>query len=201
MAATPEPRSEPGWQWQVPDGAWTDELYESLPEDGNRYEVINGRLVMSPSPEEPHQWASSILHWKWMAWAMENRCGRVYAAPFDVALLASSPKHSYLKPDLIYVSNERSGVLTRKSIVGAPDLIVEILSPSTRSRDLREKFEAYQKHGVTHYWVVDPDERYLLAFRLVGTMYCQIGRFQENDGFEPEGFPGLRIDLAEMWSG
>lgn len=183
-----------GWQWQVPDGAWNYELYRSLPEDG-RYEVIDGRLLMSPSPDSAHQTASGNLEMFLRLWARQTDAGRVFDAPFDVVF---GPTDMY-QPDLLFVSKVRSSIITWQNIQGAPDLIVEILSPGTARQDWRDKKTVYERHGVTHYWLVDPHRHFILTYRLEDGAYLEVGRFQEDDIFEPEGFPDLSIPLVEVW--
>lgn len=183
-----------GWQWEVPDGTWAYELFRRLPDDG-RYEIIDGRLVMSPAPDIAHQRVLRKLERFLELWSLAKDTGEVFFAPCDVVL---SPQDIY-QPDLLFVSRVRSSIITRQNIQGAPDLIVEILSPGTARQDWRDKKVVYQRHGVTHYWLVDPHRHFLLAYRLEDGAYREVGRVQKDDIFEPEGFPGLSIPLFEVW--
>lgn len=183
-----------GWQWQVPDGAWTYELYRSLPED-ERYEIIDGRLVMSPSPDTAHQWVAGNLYLILRLWADQQCAGKVFNAPYDVVL---SPENIY-QPDLLFISEARTSIVTHQNLQGPPDLIVEILSPGTARQDWKDKKVAYERHGVPHYWLVDPHRHFLLAYRLEDGGYHEIARCQKDDVFEPEGFPGLSIPLEKVW--
>ncbi len=200
-AAALEYGSNPGvpWPWNVPDGEWTYELYESVPEDGNRYEVIEGRLTMAPSPGFGHQRSGFQLGLQLGIWAKENGAGEVLPAPFAVVLPHPPRRQRFVEPDWIFVAKDRSELITQKNIQGAPDLLVEILSPGTARADWVEKKTAYEKSGVAHYWVVDPDQQVLTAFRLKDGKYELEARVGPDAIFEPEGFPGLRINLAEVW--
>ena len=109
---------------------FTYEDYLNTPED-KRYELLDGELVMTPAPGERHQSVSALLGWKLVQFASENSLGWVYLAPFDVVL----SDMDVVQPDLLFVSNERGHIITPANIQGAPDLVVEILSPSTAERD------------------------------------------------------------------
>ena len=130
---------------------FTYEDYLNAPED-KRYELLDGELVMTPAPGERHQSVSILLGSKLFQFAYENSLGRIYHAPFDVVL----SDVDVVQPDLLFVSNERDHIITPANIQGAPDLIVEILSPSTAERDKTFKRTLYANHGVKEYWMVDP---------------------------------------------
>ena len=140
---------------------FTYEDYLNTPED-KRYELLDGDLVALPSPEEFHQRISILLGAKLVQFAVENRLGRIYHAPFDVVL----SNIDVVQPDLIFVSNERADIITPANIQGAPDLVVEILSPSTAARDKTFKRSLYARHGITEYWMVDLTEKTITILRL-----------------------------------
>lgn len=123
--------------------------------DDERYELLDGELVLSPSPKEIHQYISGILYLMIGTFVRERRLGKVYFAPFDVVLSDTD----VVQPDLLFVSNERIGIVTADNVQGAPDLVVEILSPATAERDRMLKLDLYARHGVIEYWIVDPDAR------------------------------------------
>ena len=133
---------------------FTYEDYLNTPED-KRYELLDGELVMTPAPGELHQSISALLGWRLVQFASENSLGRVYQAPFDVVLSDTD----VVQPDLLFVSNERGHIITPANIQGAPDLVVEILSPSTAERDRTFKRTLYAKHGVNEYWMVDTTKK------------------------------------------
>jgi Uma2 family endonuclease len=139
--------------------------YEDLlrmPEDGYRYEIIGGELFVSASPNKKHQWTSGRLYGTLFNHVIENDVGEVYHAPVDVRL---SP-HDIVVPDLIFITRDRRGIYGDQVVEGAPDLVVEILSPSTRTRDLGLKLALYARVGVREYWVADPDARTLVIYAL-----------------------------------
>ena len=127
--------------------------YLALPGDG-RYELHDGELVMVASPNEPHQ-RTSLLLTRQLLVVEDKGLGRIYVAPFDVILSDTE----VVQPDLLFVSQERAHIITHANIQGAPDLVVEILSPSTSNRDWTRKREMYARHGVKELWIVDPDAR------------------------------------------
>lgn len=141
----------------IPRGPFTVADVDSFPDDGNRYEIVDGLLVVSPSPVPRHQIVVGHL---FLALSPLARDGvRVFTAPLDVELAADT----VVEPDVLVVRPEH---LTEKRVVGPPLLAVEVLSPSTRQHDLLLKRERYQRAGVPHYWVVDPDAPRLLAWQL-----------------------------------
>lgn len=126
-----------------------------LPDDGRRYEILEGQIYMSPSPTTRHQWTSGRLYLLLARWAAEKAGGKVFYAPMDVLLAYDT----VVQPDLIWVSPDRVDVLVKDIIEGAPDLVVEILSPGTSERDRGIKMQVYARHGVREYWLVDTDAR------------------------------------------
>lgn len=128
--------------------------YAKTPED-ERYELLNGELIESPSPKEIHQYISGILHLMIGTFVRERSLGKVYFSPFDVVLSDTN----VVQPDLLFVSNERADIITPDNVQGAPDLVVEILSPATAERDRTVKLDLCAHHGVKEYWLVDPDAK------------------------------------------
>jgi Uma2 family endonuclease len=165
------------------------------PEDGNRYEVIDGELYVAPPPVREHQHASSELQGTIWSYLRTNPIGVIYAAPFGVILTGLSG----VQPDLVYVSNERRGILTDQGVSGAPDLVIEILSPSTRSRDRGIKLRAYEAAGVPYYWIADPRARTLEERVLGEDGYGTPTVYRVGDTFQPALFPGLAIEVARLW--
>lgn len=125
-----------------------------------------------------------------------NRLGELLAAPFDVLL----SRHDILQPDLLYVSNERAATLTPKNIQGAPDLVIEILSPSTRRLDQRLKLERYEMLGVREYWIIDPAGR-VEVFQIDGEAFRRTAELssEAEDVLTTPLLPGLEIPLADLF--
>ena len=124
--------------------------------DGDqRYELLDGELILVGSPNRDHQDVVMELGFQMRAFVKENDLGWVYVAPFDVLFTDTD----VAQPDILFISREREHILTPANVQGAPDLIVEILSPSSSTRDWRAKRELYADHGVREYWIVDPTNR------------------------------------------
>jgi Uma2 family endonuclease len=134
--------------------------YRSLPDDGNRYEIIGGELLMSPSPTSYHQIISFNLALKLRHYVDDHKLGRVLYAPLDVVL----SMRDVVQPDLMYISSERMDIIADNNIVEAPDLVIEITSEGTQTIDRTRKKSLYEKYGVREYWIVDPIEKTVEQF-------------------------------------
>ena len=174
---------------------WTYEDYAHLPDDGARYEVLDGELVVAPSPMTRHQRVSMKLSLIVGGHVESQNLGECFCAPYDVVL----DRRTVVQPDMIFVSNDRSSIITDKNIQGAPDLVVEILSPSTAQQDRARKLRLYARFGVPHVWFLDPDVKMLEACILEGRNYRVITVHAEDEEFRPLLFPGLSIPLGEIW--
>ncbi|CAA9311749.1 MAG: hypothetical protein AVDCRST_MAG68-1394 [uncultured Gemmatimonadetes bacterium] len=146
---------------------WSYAEFERLPDDGNRYEVIAGELVVSPSPRPKHQRALVRLTSALEGFTQAHGLGEVYPGPIDVLF----GEGDYLAPDLVFVRRERAGVVSERAIESAPDLVVEIISPCTALRDRGIKRERYALFGVPLYWVVDIELRQVEVYRLAESPY------------------------------
>lgn len=136
----------------MPQITWDD--VQQLPDDGNRYEAIEGALYMTLAPSVRHQTISMRLVHELLRLLVEPGHGRLWHAPLGVRFPATQEG---VQPDIVFVSNERRSIVAPDEIKGAPDLVVEILSPSTAVRDRDLKRRLYQRQGVAEYWIVDPD--------------------------------------------
>ena len=130
---------------------------DRMPEDGNRYELLEGEIVMAPAPSYRHQWIVSELHFLLRFHRPDGLA--VLVAPFDVEL----DLDTVVEPDILVVEADRP---EDRGLIGAPLLAVEVLSPSTRGRDLNRKKTLYERAGVASYWIVDPDGPSLTAWEL-----------------------------------
>jgi Uma2 family endonuclease len=145
----------------------TYEDYCLLPNNGKRYEVVDGELFVTPSPYWRHQDVLSSLHLHLGAFVQKHHLGKVVEAPMDVVLSS----HDVVQPDLLYISKARASVITEKYVQGAPDLVVEILSESTAQIDRTTKLKLYARYGVAEYWVIDPELCSAEIYRLVSGGY------------------------------
>ncbi|HHY46745.1 MAG TPA: Uma2 family endonuclease [Firmicutes bacterium] len=123
---------------------------------GERYELLEGDLRrMTPAPSVFHQEVSGRIEKALRQWIEDHDLGKVYYSPIDVVL----SEHNVVQPDILYISRERLGIIKEAYIRGAPDLVVEILSPSTAELDQVTKRRIYGRYGVREFWIVDPDGR------------------------------------------
>ncbi|WP_420440395.1 Uma2 family endonuclease [Candidatus Palauibacter sp.] len=166
----------------LPSITWQD--VQELPDDGNRYEAIEGDAYMTPAPTFRHQRVAHRLGKALDQVLEEPGHGVVVPAPFGIEFPATGEG---VQPDLVFVSVERRGIIADAGLTGAPDLAVEILSPSTASRDRGLKLRLYERQGVREYWIVDPDENAVDVWRfgedpahecLSGTLPVRLGAEQ-----------------------
>jgi Uma2 family endonuclease len=173
----------------------TYEDYVELPDDGRRYEILDGDLEATPSPTTVHQRVSRRLLRLLDDHVTEHELGEIFDAPTDVILANTT----IVVPDLVFISAARASIVTRRAIEGAPDLIVEILSDSTARRDRTRKATLYARTGVPHYWLVDPDERVMDTYAKGQRRYRRTGRYGGTETFRSVPFPDLTIDLRAIW--
>ena len=132
---------------------WTYEDYLKLSDD-KRYEIIGGRLIVAPAPRPKHQKVSRNLEFALWSYVRSKDLGEVFYAPVDVVL----GEKFVFQPDIVFVSKERLEIIDEdKAIFGPPDLVIEVVSPSTLGRDTLEKKEVYESFGVKEFWLVYPE--------------------------------------------
>ncbi len=171
-------------------GHWTYNHYAALQDDGHRYEIVDGVLYMSPSPSEPHQSAAGWFNYYLVLHVQIPGLGRIYIAPLDVELALDT----VVQPDVFVILNAGRGKITLSRIVGAPDLVVEISSPSTIGYDRRQKQDAYARVGVTEYWIVDATAQTIEVLLLEGKEYHSQGIFTGHTGILSQVVPTI-IDV------
>jgi len=168
--------------------------YCRMPNDGKRYEVIDGALHVSPSPATIHQRISMLLSARLYDHVTREGLGTILAAPMDVLL----SQHDIVQPDILLVSNERASIITEKNIQGAPDLLIEILSED-REHDLVTKRRLYARHGVREYWVVDPRHKQVLVFRRPGRARFFQKPAAVKTTLTSALLPGFALDVRVLW--
>ena len=166
--------------------------YLRIPEDGRRHEILDGEHYLTPAPSRRHQAVSIRLASRLHFFVEEHRLGEVYAAPFDVIL---SPC-DIVEPDVLFVSEQRLSLMTEGNLQGAPDLVVEILSPGTRQVDLGLKLERYEIFGVLEYWLVDEDRETVTVYRLEGERFERAAELSAQEVLLTPLLPGLELQLA-----
>jgi Uma2 family endonuclease len=160
--------------WPPAQGEWTYEDWLRLPDDGYRYEVIDGVLYMSPPPLIRHQRTSMRIETRFIDFLKLHPSGEILHAPVGVRL----PNQSVpLQPDIVFIRAERLDIIRENYIEGTPDLIIEILSPSNWLYDRREKLQVYQEAGVLEYWIVDPRAEIIEIYILEQGIYRLAGQY------------------------
>ena len=167
-----------------------------MPDDGRRYQVVEGELIMAPAPNRYHQEILGDLFSTIRSFLKEHRFGKVYVAPFDVFL----DEINVLQPDILFVSNARRSVLTKAGADGAPDLVIEILSPSNAALDRVRKRDVYARCGVAELWLISPESRTVQVYRLQEDAAKPVLVRGEHETLESPLLPGLTIDLREVFA-
>ena len=173
------------------DKVWTYEDYLAIPDDGQRYEVIDGVLYVSPSPRQIHQLISRRLQFFFYQFELEGQ-GFIYNAPMDLLMPGCTP----VQPDLIFLTRAQRPLICDKYIDGVPLLVVEILSPSTRSYDRVKKLNRYAKSGLPYYVIVDPEDPSFEVFALDNGTYRLEHSLGHGDSWE---FQGKTLDLTALF--
>ncbi|MDZ7262340.1 MAG: Uma2 family endonuclease [candidate division KSB1 bacterium] len=175
---------------------YTYQDYCALPDDRMRYEIINGELFMTPAPTTTHQRISRNLEAILWDFIEENNLGEIFYAPYDVVF----SNEDVMQPDLVFVSKENSGIITEDNIQGAPDLIVEITSPTTERMDRLEKKVTYERFGVKEYWIVDSKKNLIEVWTLLGVKFKKYGVFSQHDILTSPLLKGLAIELNRVFA-
>lgn len=166
-----------------------------FPDDDKRYEIIGGQLVVSPSPTYRHQRVSFKLT-SVLDRYLSASCGaQAVAAPMDVHL---SP-NDVVQPDLLVVLDQRTGIIQDRGIMGAPDLVIEILSPASIENDFLRKSKLYERAGVREYWIVNPDGETVSVQTLEGDRYVLTGEYGRDDTLRSAVLEGFELELATIF--
>ena len=179
---------------QKPKAKLTYEDYAKTPDD-ERWELIDGELIMVPSPKKAHQRNQTKLGSRMSFFVEKNDLGEIYFAPFDVVLA----EHDTVQPDLLFVSKERLHIITADNVQGAPDLVVEIRSESTARRDWTVKRELYARHGVREYWIVDSDAATVSVMLLEDGKLKVAGVYGEGDTLSSAVMGGFSVALSDIF--
>ncbi|MEZ4862202.1 MAG: Uma2 family endonuclease [Caldilineaceae bacterium] len=184
---------ENGWPRQ---GAWTYADYLRLPDDGNRYEIIQGVLHVANAPTPEHQYTVTELIFYLRQYVAAHPLGIVLTAPIEVHLSETTRP---VQPDLIFVANDRQPPPGQGFIDGAPALIVEVVSPTSIRRDRKIKFDLYEEAGVAEYWIVDPRTRSVEVYTWSNGEYALFGQFIADELTQSKRLPGLSIPTNRLF--
>jgi len=177
-------------------GHWTYKDYAALPDDGHRYEIVDGVLYMAPSPNRSHQNTAFEIASYLRTHVKLTGLGQVYIAPFDVELNSQT----VVQPDVIVVLNHDLNRITESRIVGAPDLVVEVSSPGTVGYDREKKQQNYARAGVPEYWIADPWSRTVEVLSLVAGDYRSLGVFEGKVVLPSEVVPDFLVHVEQFFA-
>ncbi len=172
----------------------TYEDYLKTPED-KRYELINGELLMTPSPIPNHQRVSGKLEFVLRKFVTENNLGEVFDAPCDVYL----DDENVVQPDILFISKDRLDIIGEKNIQGPPNFLIEIISEHSVYRDMVQKKRLYARFCVKEYWIVIPEEEEIEVYILKDNTYLLYRTYRKGDTLESSSLKGLKIRLKEIF--
>ena len=183
---------------QAPGVKLTYDDFVLFPDDGKRHELIDGEHYVTPSPNQKHQKVLLNLSLLVGNWLEQRPTGQLFLAPFDVVF----SRFDVVGPDLLYMSNERAAaVLTEANVQGAPELVIEIGSPSTRQRDETVKRRLYERAGVSEYWFVDPEIDVVRVYRRNAQSFARPiePTAEASDTLTTPLLPGLSLPLSRVF--
>lgn len=194
---------DPSQEWPE-QGSWTYDDYlrlpvsDRLPENELRYEIIRGVLYVNAAPSYDHQYTVSRINKALTNFVDDHELGIVLTSPFTVHLATSSRP---VEPDILFIPTWKMPAAGSKYMVGAPDLVVEVLSPSTRRKDFSVKLDAYELAGVNEYWIVDLVQESILLFMLPdgGREYVEVGVFKAGDTLKSPLLPKFTLDIGSIF--
>jgi len=174
---------------------FTAEDYRAMPNDGRRYQLVDGELHMAPAPNSYHQeivWNLSRILGRYID---AHPVGRIYPAPYDVYL----SEGDVLQPDLLFLASLRQNLRQEDGLHGAPDLVIEVLSVSTSQLDKKKKRAIYARTGVKEMWLVDPILQQIHLYDFARDPAKAIRLVEDDETFESELLPGLTVSAAEVF--
>ncbi len=169
--------------------------YRHLPDDGNQYQIIGGELYMTPAPSTAHQRISRNLFRCIDEFVSKHSLGEVLYAPVDVILTMTD----VVQPDIVFVAKKRLNIITKKNIVEAPDLVVEVLSEHTKSIDRSAKKDLYERAGVKEYWLADPDKKRIEILILENQKFGNPVLLKSGEALQHSILKGIRINMNEVF--
>jgi len=187
----------------APHLKWNYSDFLLFPDDGKRHELIDGEHILSPSPFTKHQRILVNLCTAIKIFLKNHPIGEIFVAPMDVIL----SDIDVVEPDLLFIASEQASIITKKHIMGVPDLVVEIISAGSRKTDEIIKRRLYEQYGVKEYWIIDPELESVKVYRMEGGVYVRAEELSvENGAASADGgmlttplLPELVIPLSEIF--
>jgi Uma2 family endonuclease len=181
--------------WPAP-GQWRYADYLRLPDDGKRYEIIEGVLYVANVPSVEHQFTVAEILFHLKLFVREGGLGQVFPAPIEVHLSETSKP---VQPDVVYIQTARQPASGAQFFAGAPDLIIEVISPNSIRLDRHIKFDAYEKSGVPEYWLADPKARLVEIYTLSNGEYALLGQYTGDEVIQSRVLTGLQIKTSALF--
>jgi len=172
---------------------FTYEDLKSWEPDNYRHEIIEGEHFMSPSPNVYHQEIVRKLTIYLSRYVQRKGLGRIFVSPVDVVFQETD----VCVPDLVFISKENDAIIKAENIQGAPDLVIEILSPSTKKRDRELKYKRYAYYGVKEYWIIDPEKQLVEVYDLAANQLIKV--VPKNQSLSTPTFTDLNLDLQTIF--
>lgn len=176
-------------------GSWTYSHYAALPDDGQRYEIVDGVLYMAPAPSDNHQDTVGHFYYYLMTYIQFAGLGQVRQSPYDVELTPGV----IVQPDVLVVLNAHLDRITHRGLVGTPDLTIEVASPSTATFDRHKKYTAYERAGVPEYWIVDVAAQTIEILTLENGAYTTLGIFTGKATLPSKVVPEIAVVRVEQF--
>ncbi len=187
------PIGQPGWP---PQGQWTYADYLRLPDDGKRYEIIAGVLYVANAPSFEHQYTVGEVSFALRSFVKQHQSGVILEAPFEVHLAENIKP---VQPDVLFIRTDQQPPAGTQVFVGVPDLIVEVISPSSIRLDRTVKFDAYEQAGVPEYWIIDHKARLVEVYTLARGEYALFGQSTGDEVITSHVLPGLEIKASSLF--
>jgi len=180
----------------IVDPKLTYEDLRKMPDDGKRYELIDGEVFMSPAPRTRHQLTVGNTYFALRSFVEEHGLGQVFLAPTDVVF----GERTAVQPDLLFIRKGRASIVTELNIQGAPDLAIEVLSPGNRAFDRETKLQVYARAGVEELWYLDPETRQMEILELgADGRYVLVSSLSDKQTLMSKTFPGLSLPVGSLF--
>jgi Uma2 family endonuclease len=181
---------------QAANRRWTfAEMLAELPETNQPTELWDGELIMAPAPSFYHQEIVARFYEALTAWVRQHRAGKTGIAPLDMVLTNTRAT----QPDVVFISNERLHIIKTR-LMGAADLVAEVISPDSRRRDRIDKRDLYEQHGVREYWIIDPEAGTVEVLHLARGEYQLVGRWRGDETAESRLLKGFWVKVSDLFS-